>query len=228
MTNLIGTDVPEEEVANSIIHPDLAMAEGILLDASIISGLDPSLLRSRTRVRRVCVVRQAMCFIMRKRTKWSYPQIGRYLNLTDHTTVIHACKMVEKDLATDGNLSDLINKLMEAEPIMPLQIDEVLKASGITLEKVARQPRAKPVKMVDSRGKTKTKYVFEVKPRPPVKKPEWSFDEIDGKPFKINSKGQTQDEVDWRKMLVKGSADLLAALNTFMVERRAAMAGVAS
>jgi chromosomal replication initiator protein len=56
--------------------------------------IDPELLYKRTRLRRVVAARQMVMYILRERTTLSLDQIGKIFN-RDHTTVIHACKMIE-------------------------------------------------------------------------------------------------------------------------------------
>ena len=46
-------------------------------------------IRGPCRERSYAVARQEFCFEARKQLRWSFPQIGRFLN-RDHSTVIHA------------------------------------------------------------------------------------------------------------------------------------------
>jgi chromosomal replication initiator protein len=49
-------------------------------------------LKSTSRARRLAWPRQEAMYELRMRTKLSYPQIARFLGLTDHTTALHGVK----------------------------------------------------------------------------------------------------------------------------------------
>jgi len=57
--------------------------------------------------------RQMIMFIMREELKLSYPVIGQALGGRDHTTVIHACDKIIKNLKTDDKLRQDINTLRQ-------------------------------------------------------------------------------------------------------------------
>lgn len=57
--------------------------------------------------------RQMIMFIMREELKLSYPVIGQALGGRDHTTVIHACDKILKNLKTDDKLRQDINTLRQ-------------------------------------------------------------------------------------------------------------------
>ncbi|MEW5805439.1 MAG: chromosomal replication initiator protein DnaA [Patescibacteria group bacterium] len=57
--------------------------------------------------------RQIAMYLMREVLKMSYPNIGEKFGGKDHTTVIHACSKIEKELRFDTQLSQEINSIKE-------------------------------------------------------------------------------------------------------------------
>jgi chromosomal replication initiator protein len=57
--------------------------------------------------------RQIAMYLMREVLKMSYPNIGDKFGGKDHTTVIHACAKIEKELRFDTQLSQEINSIKE-------------------------------------------------------------------------------------------------------------------
>ena len=52
-------------------------------------------------------------YLMREELKLSYPVIGQELGGRDHTTVIHACDKIIKNLKTDDKLRQDLNTLKQ-------------------------------------------------------------------------------------------------------------------
>jgi chromosomal replication initiator protein len=63
-------------------------------------GLTFKALRSRCRDVKHCEARHLACYLVRKLTGMSYPQIGRALR-RDHSTVMFACRSVSAKMASD-------------------------------------------------------------------------------------------------------------------------------
>ena len=57
--------------------------------------------------------RQVAMYLMRETLKMSFPNIGEKLGGKDHTTVIHACEKIEKELVFDTQLAQEINSIKE-------------------------------------------------------------------------------------------------------------------
>lgn len=68
-------------------------------------------LRSKTRSRSVVRPRQYAMFLIRELTKHSLPEIGGFFGGRDHTTVIHACKVVQKERETDLGVQKILDHL---------------------------------------------------------------------------------------------------------------------
>lgn len=58
-------------------------------------GVTPESLLSRDRSMMLVHQRQATMAAIRVLCGWSYPRIAKMFDLTDHGTVMHACRMVE-------------------------------------------------------------------------------------------------------------------------------------
>ncbi|MEA2088675.1 MAG: chromosomal replication initiator protein DnaA [Patescibacteria group bacterium] len=65
------------------------------------------------RKKNLVVPRQITMYLMREEIKSSYPSIGNEIGGRDHTTVIHGCEKIEKQLKTDETLKQDIEILTE-------------------------------------------------------------------------------------------------------------------
>ncbi len=66
--------------------------EGIIIATAAAHGLTPAELTSKTRARHIIRARQHACVLLRELTKLSYPDVCCYVNVEDHSTIIHAVK----------------------------------------------------------------------------------------------------------------------------------------
>lgn len=76
-------------------------------------GLKISDLRAKTRTRSVAHPRQIAMYLVRNMTPHSLPEIGEYFGGRDHTTVLHACQKMKKDIDSNPKLGRTINELEE-------------------------------------------------------------------------------------------------------------------
>ncbi len=65
----------------------------------------------KTRRREIIKPRQVAMYILREDFNISYPSIGQKLGGRDHTTVIHSCEKIKKDIKSDSVLLQEINQL---------------------------------------------------------------------------------------------------------------------
>lgn len=65
----------------------------------------------KTRRREIIKPRQVAMYILREDFNISYPSIGQKLGGRDHTTVIHSCEKVKKDIKSDPTLLQEIEQL---------------------------------------------------------------------------------------------------------------------
>jgi chromosomal replication initiator protein len=71
----------------------------------------PGELRSRRRLRAIVVPRQIGMYLARQLTRLSFKQIGVCFGGQDHSTVLHACRKVERTLQNDALLAGAVKQL---------------------------------------------------------------------------------------------------------------------
>ena len=70
-----------------------------------------SALRAKGRTQDVALPRQIAMFLCRELTSQSLSEIGRKFGGRNHTTVIHACKKIEKDMTMNSEILNQVNLL---------------------------------------------------------------------------------------------------------------------
>lgn len=70
-------------------------------------------LEGPSRKREFVKPRQVAMYLLREALKCSYPFIGKKLGGRDHTTAIHSCKIVQKQLEEDENFGEEINLIKQ-------------------------------------------------------------------------------------------------------------------
>lgn len=75
--------------------------------------IELSSMKSAARSRQLTLPRQIAMYLARELTNLSLPDIGRYFGGRDHTTVMHACRKVERSQATDHTLREKILQIRE-------------------------------------------------------------------------------------------------------------------
>jgi chromosomal replication initiator protein len=73
--------------------------------------VEPRQLQARSRAAGTLLPRQIGMYLARQLTELSLQQIGAYFGGRDHSTVLHACRKVEKALARDARLSGAVRQL---------------------------------------------------------------------------------------------------------------------
>lgn len=74
-------------------------------------NIDSDIIYEKTRRREVVRPRQIIMYILREDFSVSYPTIGMKLGGRDHTTVIHSCEKVKKDIINDAILAREIEEI---------------------------------------------------------------------------------------------------------------------
>lgn len=74
-------------------------------------GIDEESIYEKTRRREVVRPRQVIMYILREDFSVSYPTIGTKLGGRDHTTVIHSCEKVKREVQTDTELAKEIQDI---------------------------------------------------------------------------------------------------------------------
>ena len=67
----------------------------------------------RSRKKEIVKPRQVIMYLLREELKSSFPFIGLKIGGRDHTTAIHACEKIKKEIESDSNLNDEINLIKE-------------------------------------------------------------------------------------------------------------------
>ena len=95
-----------EAIAAKIIS--IEMVQKMVAERLNVSLVD---LRSKKRNKNIVLPRQIAMYIARQLTSLSLPEIGGAFGGKDHTTVLHSCKKIEKNLKSDITLKNSINEL---------------------------------------------------------------------------------------------------------------------
>ncbi len=68
-------------------------------------------LKAKQRTKNIALPRQVAMYLCRKHTSTSFPAIGYKFGGRDHSTVIHATKVIEKRIKEDSNMQTTIEKI---------------------------------------------------------------------------------------------------------------------
>lgn len=90
---------------------DRPTMERIARQVSGYFHLEPGQLQSQRRYRNIMLPRQVSMYLARQLTTLSLDQIGAYFGGRDHTTVLHACRKVERALKSDATFSGAVRQL---------------------------------------------------------------------------------------------------------------------
>lgn len=74
-------------------------------------GIDEESIYEKTRRREVVRPRQVIMYLLREDFSVSYPTIGTKLGGRDHTTVIHSCEKVKREITSDAELAKEIQDI---------------------------------------------------------------------------------------------------------------------
>jgi chromosomal replication initiator protein len=74
-------------------------------------GIDEESIYEKTRRREVVRPRQIIMYLLREDFNISYPTIGTKLGGRDHTTVIHSCEKIKREVVVDTELSKEIQDI---------------------------------------------------------------------------------------------------------------------
>lgn len=69
-------------------------------------------LKSKKRTQNIALPRQIAMYLCRQLTRHSLPALGNAFGGKDHTTVMHACKKIEEDIANKSEIKYIIEKLL--------------------------------------------------------------------------------------------------------------------
>ena len=103
-----------EESVNRILEdiiekkPPIISIDSIQKNVAKYFNIPQIELKSKKRNRSILLPRHIAMYLSRRLTKVSLPDIGRDFGGKDHTTIIHACNKIEKEIKKDENLKKII------------------------------------------------------------------------------------------------------------------------
>ena len=105
------------ELAKEVLHNTLRSThrevtiENIQKTICDYFNLKPADLKAKRRTKNIAFPRQVAMYLCRKHTSTSFPAIGYKFGGRDHSTVIHASKVVEKKIKEDPYMQATIEKI---------------------------------------------------------------------------------------------------------------------
>ncbi|HSG29092.1 MAG TPA: helix-turn-helix domain-containing protein, partial [Candidatus Krumholzibacterium sp.] len=110
----INVDMAREVLKDIIKTPSLHISAGNIQKAvSQRFDIPVDSLRAKTRINKVVKARHVAIFLTRELTSLSLVEIGKRFGGRDHSTVLHSCRKVEKEIATDAVLENTVSILRE-------------------------------------------------------------------------------------------------------------------
>jgi chromosomal replication initiator protein len=114
-TQLKGRDLSFNEIKDLIKNTSkpkkMVSVNELIKIVSEFFNIEEKSICDKTRRKEVVRPRQIAMYILREDFQISYPTIGEKLGGRDHTTVIHSCDKVKKDLKIDNTLSQQLNQI---------------------------------------------------------------------------------------------------------------------
>lgn len=104
------TDV-KNYIKNSIKPKKMMAVKDVVRIISDFYNIKEESIYEKTRHKEVIKPRQIIMYILREDMNISYPAIGQKLGGRDHTTVIHSCDKIKRNIKEDPSLSDEIEQI---------------------------------------------------------------------------------------------------------------------
>jgi len=98
-------------VKNSVKPKRNVAIKDIVKIVSDFYSIEPDSIYEKTRRKEIIRPRQIIMYLLREDFSVSYPSIGQKLGGRDHTTVIHSCEKIKRDIKEDHTLSQEINQI---------------------------------------------------------------------------------------------------------------------
>lgn len=98
-------------VKNNTKPKKLASTKEVVQTVADFYNIESQLIYDKTRKKEIIKPRQIIMYILREDFNISYPAIGERLGGRDHTTVMHSCEKIKKDMKLDEMLIQEINQL---------------------------------------------------------------------------------------------------------------------
>ncbi len=101
-----------KELSKNINKPNkFSSFEEIVKVVAKFYNIEDKTIYKKTRKKEVVKPRQVTMFLLREDFNISYPSIGEKLGGRDHTTVIHSCERIKKEMEFSENLHQEINQI---------------------------------------------------------------------------------------------------------------------
>ena len=116
-SKLVGKEVDEavaQEVLKDMIVETQKKITVDLIQRKVAEYFEirPSDMTAKRRSRSVAYPRHIAMHLSREMTSLSFPEIGEQFGGRDHTTVLHACEKIKKDVKKDPKTKSLVDKLI--------------------------------------------------------------------------------------------------------------------
>ncbi|MFW5853521.1 MAG: chromosomal replication initiator protein DnaA [Patescibacteria group bacterium] len=100
-------------IKDSIKPKKVISYKEVLKVVSEYYNINEKIIQEKTRKKEVVKPRQIIMYILREDFNTSYPYIGQQLGGRDHTTVIHACEKIKKEIKDNNNLNREIEEIRD-------------------------------------------------------------------------------------------------------------------
>ncbi len=110
---LVLSDV--EKALDSILNTPkkITTFKNIIKSVAEFYDISEKSLLERSRKKEIVKPRQVAMYLLREELASSFPFIGSKIGGRDHTTAMHACEKIKKELSTDNDLNNEINTIRE-------------------------------------------------------------------------------------------------------------------
>lgn len=111
----VDMSLAQNVLGNLLSNPKRKALTGRKIMVSVADFFDISIndLTSKKRDKEIVLPRQIAMYLMREELNLSYPKISREAGKNDHTTAMHACSKIEKEIDKDEPLRHNINLIRE-------------------------------------------------------------------------------------------------------------------
>ncbi|MEK7117239.1 MAG: helix-turn-helix domain-containing protein, partial [Patescibacteria group bacterium] len=101
----------KELIKNNVKQKKTLSYKEVVKIVSEFYKIDEESIYEKTRRKEVIKPRQIIMYILREDFSISYPSIGEKMGGRDHTTVIHSCEKIKKDIKLDDVLLGEIQQI---------------------------------------------------------------------------------------------------------------------
>lgn len=107
------SELPEWHGPQNTIHPNAITVAGIQHAVCAAFDMKKIQLLSRRRQKDIVRPRQISMWFCREHTKHSFPAIAKFHGLTDHSTALHACRVIDRALDAGGDLAKKVEEVAD-------------------------------------------------------------------------------------------------------------------